>query len=266
MSEARTALITGASSGIGEAFARRLAYDGYDLIVVARREDRLRALKTDLEDRYAGTVTVLVADLTTDEGMSRTEAAIRDCDSLTMLINNAGFNHLGWFHEVPLERNLAMIQLHLTATTRLCYAALPTMIERQRGDIINVSSMAGIMVFPKSGVYNATKAGITALSESLNLEMAQHSIRVQALLPGFTKTDIVNTEGLKDLDPADLPAFMWMEVGDVVTASLVGLESNRAIVAPGFYAMGGNGIMLSVYRRVMFPLLRRYIRQYKFYG
>lgn len=267
MSSRETALITGASSGIGEAFARRFASMGYDVVIVARREDRLQALKDDLESRFGIAVTVCVADLTTEEGIAAVETRIHQQENLTMLVNNAGFIQLGYFHEVPLAHHLALIQLHMGAMTRLCYAALPAMIDRHRGDIINVSSMTGIFTYPKSSLYNATKAGMNTFSESLNVEVAQYGIRVQALLPGFTRTDIVNTPGLQDFNPRSIPDFLWMDAEDVVSDSLMFLRKNQALVLAGVPTrLFANEIFLYFYRRLALPLMRRFPQHFKMWG
>jgi short-subunit dehydrogenase len=267
MTPRETALVTGASSGIGEAFARRFASMGYDVVIVARREDRLQALKNDLEDRFGVHTTVCVADLTTEDGIATVETLIRQQVHLTMLVNNAGFTQLGYFHEVPLERHLALIQLHMVAVTRLCYAAVPAMIQRRRGDIINVSSMSGIFTYPKSSLYNATKAGMNTLSESLNVEMAQYGIRVQALLPGFTRTDIVNTPGLEAFNPNSIPDIMWMDADDVVSDALMLMRKNQPLVVAGLPTrLFANEIFLFFYRRLVIPLMRRFPQRFKLWG
>jgi short-subunit dehydrogenase len=221
------ALITGASAGIGATFARRLSREGYQLILVARRGDRLEALAREL-----GSAEVLPADLADDAGLRTVEARIAAAPALDLLINNAGFGTEGCFFEVPVESQDQMHRLHVMATMRLSHAALRVMVPRGRGAVINVSSVAGYGQGPGSVSYCATKAWMNSFTEGLNLELrgSGSPVRVQALCPGFTVSEFHHAMGA---DPKKIPAWLWMKAEDVVDASLRGLAAGKPVVVPG---------------------------------
>lgn len=227
------ALITGASSGIGEGYARILASQSYDLVIVARRADRLNALKAELEAKYDIQVEVLPADLTCDRDIAGVERRVRDAEALTLLINNAGFNELGDFVEVPLEKQLGMLKVHLETTIRLCHAALPAMRQQRRGGIINVASMGGLGPLPQNSLYCATKAGLVMFTKVLAGEEQPHNIAVQVLCPGCTYTEIFDTPGFAGFRTNLIPRFLWMSVESVVRESLNQLHPGKAVVIPG---------------------------------
>lgn len=232
------ALITGASSGIGETFARKLAARGYDLILVARRADRLHAIGADVPVH----ADVIAADLTTDEGRERVESAIRNCSSLELLVNNAGFGTLKRFWEADLDGQEQMHQLHVMATMRLTHAALGPMVERGHGAVINVSSVAAFAQTEGNVSYCATKAWMNAFTQGLDIELrgTGSRVKVQALCPGFTMSEFHDTLGV---DRNNIPRFMWMQPDAVVDASLRGLERGEVIVVPGAIYKLGAGLM-----------------------
>ena len=224
------ALITGASSGIGAAFARRLSSGGYRLILVARRRDRLEALAAEL-----GGAEVLAADLAGDSGMKLVEDRILTAPDLDLVVNNAGFGSMGRFFEIPLDSQDRMHRLHVLATLRLTHAALRIMVPRNRGGIINVSSVAGFGQNPGSISYNATKAWMNSFTEGVDMELktAGLKVKVQALCPGFTTTEFQDVVGM---DRGRIPARLWMKAERVVDASLEGLARDQLFVVPGrFY-------------------------------
>jgi short-subunit dehydrogenase len=223
------ALITGASSGIGETFARKLAARGYDLILVARRAERLEALAGTLPV----SVQVVAADLVEEAGLVAVEAAIRACPRLELLVNNAGFGTLGYFWEADIAGQDQMHRLHVLATVRLTHAALQGMVARNKGGVINVSSVAAFSVNPGNVSYCATKAWMNNFTEGLDVELRSlHSpVRVQALCPGFTLTEFHKTLGV---DRGGIPAWLWMKADDVVEASLRGLDRGKVVVVPGW--------------------------------
>lgn len=227
------ALITGASSGIGEEFARQLAAGGFDVTLVARREERLRALADELSAAHGIRAAVLAADLSGDEGIARVARAITDSPDITLLINNAGLGMQGSFNEIDLARHLAMIQVHVVATVTLSKAALPAMVERGGGAIINVSSIASF--FPSGGgpMYTATKVFLNNFSEALAAEMDGTGVKVQALCPGFTYSEFHDTPDFDDFDRKQIPDALWMTAADVVEESLAALDGDRVIVVPG---------------------------------
>ncbi len=227
------ALITGASSGIGEAFSRRLAATGFDLTLVARREDRLQALADELIAAHGIRADVLAADLARDEDIARVGRAIEGMSDLTLLVNNAGFGTRGSFTEVSLDRHLDMIRVHDVASVALAWSAVPKMVARGGGGIINVSSIAAF--FPSGGgaTYTATKAYLNNFSEALATELQGTGVKVQALCPGFTYSEFHETPEYEGFDRGQIPGPLWMSADEVVVESLVALLGEQVIVIPG---------------------------------
>ncbi len=225
----RRALVTGASTGIGAAFADRLARDQYDLVLVARDAERLEALAKRLEARSGIQAEVEAADLVVASERARVEARLADW-APDLLVNNAGFGTVGPFAELDLDREVSEIELNVVALVRLSRAVLPRMVERGHGAVINVSSLAGESATAYNATYGATKAFVTSFSESLHEELRDSGVRVQALLPGFTRTEFQERAGVK-VDR--LPEFAWMSAEAVVDASLEALERGAAICVPG---------------------------------
>jgi short-subunit dehydrogenase len=234
MSEARPlALITGASSGIGAVFARKLAARGYDLALVARRQERLQQLADELGRQYRATCTLLPADLANDVELHIIEEFLARAANLQMLVNNAGFGTLGRFYEASIESQDAMHRVHVMATMRLTHAALRNMTAQNRGAIINVASVAAFVPRPGSTSYYATKAWIKCFTEGLYLELltAGSRVRVQALCPGFTYTEFHDALGTgRDF----ISSAWWMSAEEVVEASFQGLERGQLLVVPGW--------------------------------
>ena len=227
----KTALITGASSGIGAEFARQLAGRGMNLVLVARREERLAALSDALQRRYGVRAEVFVADLARTDEVKRVEHRIVQLTDLEILVNNAGFGIEGSFTEVDVEGQIDMIHVHVVATVRLTRAALPAMIDRRRGFVINVSSIAAFMTGDIT--YCATKTYIYSFSESLQDELRDTGVRVQALCPSYTRTGFHETESIRGFDKSRIPEWMWMPVEQVVHVSLKALGRKRVLVVPG---------------------------------
>ena len=226
----RTALITGASAGIGAEFARQLAAAGTALILVARRKEKLEALAAELTERHGVTIEVLPGDLMKDEDLKLVEGRIAAAGALDLLVNDAGFGGTGPFSKTEVGRFLAMIQVHAAASVRLTRAALDGMISRRRGWIINVASIAAFS--PLSGpVYSATKAFLVNFSENLQYELAGTEVRIQALCPGMTHTEFHEVIGM---DKSRIPGFMWMSARDVVRISLRTLGRRKVICVPGW--------------------------------
>ena len=185
----RRALVTGASSGLGAAFAVALARRGFDIVVVARRRERLEALAEDLRGRYEVAVQVLVADLTSSADLQSIESRVASDAALTILVNNAGFGTTGRFAEMDPDLEEGEIRLNVVALSRLTRAALPGMIARGTGSIINVSSVSALLPGPYHATYGATKAFVNSFTEALHEELRGTGVRVQALCPGFTRTE-----------------------------------------------------------------------------
>ena len=229
----RTAVITGSSGGIGEVFARKLAAAGYGLLLTARREDRLRQLRDELENQHGVHVEVRQADLSRSEDLFSLAQRITDLPNLELLVNNAGFGTMGDFKDVPLARHLEMVRVHVSATIELSYAALPAMLERDRGSIINVSSMSAFMICPGSVVYGATKAFVKSFSDSLSAELVGSNVTVQALCPGMTRTGFHDTQEFQHFDKAQISSGLWMSAEDVVEQSIRALNRKQVICIPG---------------------------------
>lgn len=255
----RSALITGASSGIGAAFARRLAADGYHVILVARREEKLRALAQQLQEGYpqAPVADVLVADLAKAVDVERVEAHIGSINQLELLINNAGFGTSGKFAEIDLDKQLDMVHVHINATMRLTRAALPAMIARQKGFIINVSSIAAYLSNPENVTYCATKAYLNRFSQSLQLELNESGVRVQALCPGFTYSEFHDTPEYDTFTRDQIPKKLWMSAEAVVEQSLNALQGKQVIFIPGWR----NRWIVAALNPVTTPIIRA-IRQF----
>lgn len=237
------ALITGASSGIGEVYARRLAAQGFDLTLVARRAERLASLAAELSAAHGIAAEALPADLADEGDIARVASYIEERSDLVLLINNAGFGTRGNFTEVELASQLDMVRVHVIATMTLCRAALPGMMARGSGAIINVSSIAAF--FPSGGgaTYTATKAYLNNFSEALAAEVDGTGVRVQALCPGFTYSGFHDTAEYTGFDRRQVPDALWLSPEQVVAESLAALTGSRVIVVPGRQY---RGIMLAI--------------------
>jgi len=227
------AAITGASAGIGSVFARKLAAQGYDLLLVARRQDRLRELAAELEHACQIHVETCAADLSVGGEMDRVAARLAAEPRLDLLVNNAGFGAKGRFYEAPLDEQLRMHRLHIGAILRLTHAALGAMVARGRGAIVNVASVAGFTRSPGSVSYCATKAWLNAFTEGLYLDLrsARSPVVVQALCPGFTHSEFHDVAGV---ERSSVPPSFWLTADQVVDASLEGLRRKKLFVVPGW--------------------------------
>jgi short-subunit dehydrogenase len=224
-----TALITGASRGIGAVYADRLAKRGYDLILVARNEDALKTLSARLTSETGRSVALLPADLNDKAELAKVETTLRNDPTITMLVNNAGTASVAPLLNADVETMDDMIALNVTALTRLTYAAAPAFVARGSGTIINIASVVGIAPEALNGVYGATKAFVLALSHSLQHELAAKGIRIQAVLPAATATELW---GLAGLPYENLPASIVMSPEDMVDAALVGLDQGELVTLP----------------------------------
>ncbi len=226
--QADLALVTGASSGIGMRYAIHLAQRGYDVVLVARREQRLRILATELRRTYGVRAEALIADLSTPEGVARVEQRIEASDRLDFLVNNAGFSTQAPYAEVDFDEQHAMLAVHVLAPIRFIRAALPAMIARGRGAVVNVSSLMAFYPLPGHAMYGATKAYLVSFNEALHGELIDAGVRVQALCPGFTRTEMH-----ADVSRGWLADRIWMTPDAVVLRSLHDLKQDRVISVPG---------------------------------
>ncbi|MBV4523447.1 SDR family oxidoreductase [Pseudomonas sp. SWRI74] len=232
LSSKGTALITGASSGIGAVYADRLARLGYDLILVARSQAKLNALARHLSDQTGRTVEVVAADLKEKADVRRVEEILRNDASITLLVNNAGVGAVMPLLGSPVDEMEEMITLNVTALMRLAYAVVPGFVARGTGTVINISSIVAIAPEILNGVYGGTKAFVLGLSQSMHRELADKGVRVQAVLPGATATDFWSEAG----NPVEnLPQEIVMSAQDMVDAALVGLAKGEVVTIPGLH-------------------------------
>jgi hypothetical protein len=229
------AVITGASSGIGAAFARKLAARGYNLLLIARREDRLRSIADEVRALHHVEAEAFVADLAIDADRDRAAARILNAPDLALLVNNAGFGTMGYFWEADVAGQERMHRVHVLAAMSLTHAALANLVPRgQAGTgVINVSSVSAFSPGPQSVSYHATKAWMNAFTEALALELAGRSspVTVQALCPGFTLSEF---HDVVRIDRATIPSSLWMTADFVVEESLRGFDRRKLIVIPGW--------------------------------
>lgn len=224
-----TALITGASTGIGAVYADRLARRGYDLVLVARDEARLSALAERLHSETGRKVEWLKADLTVKADLAQVEQRLRDDKSLTLLVNNAGMSVSGTLVEGDIDRFQTMLELNVIAATRLAAAAARNFVTRKTGAIVNIASVLALAPELFNGSYSGTKAYVLNLSISLQKELEAAGVRVQAVLPGATRTEIWARAGV---DVGGFPTEMVMEVDDMVDAALAGFDQGELVTIP----------------------------------
>jgi short-subunit dehydrogenase len=224
-----TALITGASRGIGAVYVDRLAKRGYDLILVARSEARLKALSARLTSETGRSVTPLPADLNDKADLAKVETTLRDDQTITMLVNNAGVASVAPLLNADVEKMDDMIALNITALTRLAYAAAPAFVARGAGVLNNLSSVLALAPERFNASYSATKAYILNFSLTLHQELSPSGVQVQVVLPGATRTAIWARAGI---EVASLPASSLMEVDEMVDAALVGLDRRELVTIP----------------------------------
>lgn len=224
-----TALITGASSGIGAVYADRLARRGYDLILVARNRDRLEQLASRLTTATGRSVKVVGADLGKAQDLRSVEEILRSDPRITLLINNAGAGSISPLLDSDVNQMEAMIGLNVTALTRLTYAVAPQFVARGKGTIVNIASIVAIAPERLNGVYGATKAFVLAFSQSLHHELAAKGVRVQVVLPGAIRTEFWEIAGRP---VENLPQAIVMDAEDLVDASLAGLDQGEFATVP----------------------------------
>lgn len=227
------ALITGASAGIGASFARQLAEEGYDLILVARRAAALDQVAAEIQSSHGARVETIPTDLTRDDHVAAVGKKLGENDRLSLLVNNAGFGSRGMFFEADAEQQEAMHRLHVLATERLTRAALPGMVSRRAGGIINVASVAAFLQSPGNVSYCATKAWMVSFTEGLYLELRRMGspVTVQALCPGFTYTEFHEAMGVDR--SKIMTESWWWSADEVVRQSLRGLVQGKLLVIPG---------------------------------
>jgi short-subunit dehydrogenase len=227
----RTALVTGASSGIGEAVARHLATEGTDLVVVARDVERLEKLAAELGAAHEVEVEVLPADLGAPVARHAVEQRLADPDRpVDLLINNAGFGTNGSFHDLPVDREEQEVQVNVLALLRLTSAALGPMVARGRGHVLNIASIGALYPIPGSATYGATKAFVCSFTDAVHEELRGTGVVATASLPGFTRTEFQQRSDWSGQE--SLPGFAWLTADEVARDSLDGAWAGRARVVP----------------------------------
>nr|WSY52430.1 SDR family oxidoreductase [Streptomyces sp. NBC_00886] len=222
-----TALITGSTAGIGAAFARRLAADGHNLVLVARNTERLGEQATELHDRHGIEAEVLTADLATDEGIEAVAARLADRKNpVDLLVNNAGFGNKGRYLDVPMADELKMLKVHCEAVLRLTSAATEAMRERGRGGVVNVASVAA---FVPRGTYGASKAWVVQFTQGAAKDLAGTGVRLMALAPGFVRTEFHERAGM---GTDNIPNWMWLDADKLVAAALADLARGKSLSIP----------------------------------
>jgi uncharacterized protein len=233
----KIALITGATSGIGAAFAEKFASQNYDLIITGRREEKIKALASELVSKYNINVEVIISELSNSHTINALVKKIQDTKNLEVLINNAGYvKPRSKFNDQDITAHDNMLTAHCQATMKFVYAALPNMISNKKGIIINVSSIMGFYPFCMQPMYTATKAFIDIFTESLNLELKETGVKAQVLCPGVTYSDFHKNIGVNEDKKARTSSFLWqspMKPKVVVETSLKYLERNKVICIPG---------------------------------
>jgi short-subunit dehydrogenase len=248
-----TALVTGASSGIGAIYAQRLAARGFDLLLVARDQERLEAAASALRDAHGVQVEVLKADLTQKDDVLKLEQRLRSDSSISLLLNNAGVAADGLLANADLDQLERMIQLNITAVTRLASAAAAGFAKAGRGTIINIASVVALFPERFNATYSASKAYVLSLTQSLNAELDGTGVKVQAVLPGVTRTEIWERSGI---DASQIPAEMVMEAGEMVDAALAGLDQGELVTIPSLPDAGDWDAFVAA-RLVMAPNLSK---------
>ncbi|MGW3495177.1 SDR family NAD(P)-dependent oxidoreductase [Streptomyces sp. NPDC001020] len=252
-----TALITGSTAGIGAAFARRLAADGHDLVLVARDTKRLREQATELHDRHGIEAEVLTADLATDEGIEAVVARLSDLKHpVDLLVNNAGFGNKGRYLDVPMADELRMLKVHCEAVLRLTSAAAQTMRSRGRGGVVNVASVAA---FVPRGTYGASKAWVVQFTQGAAKDLAGSGVRLMALCPGFVRTEFHERAGM---GTSNIPNWMWLDADKLVAAALADLARGKSLSIPDPRYKALMGVVKVTPRRLLGGVTSRTGRKY----
>ena len=249
MPNRKSALVTGASSGIGRQYAIFLAKSGYDVVAVARRVELLEALAIELK-AYGAETKVVVADLSTDDGI---QATIKEAQDVEFLVLNAGITRAARVGQTDIQEMNRLNRLLATGVVEICEAVIPKMIQRRSGDVVVVSSIAAFVDMPKSALYAAAKTYVMSYGRSVNAELRGSGVRLCVVCPGYVRTELHQQAGLTHLRQR-VPGWLWINSDDVVRAALSGLHNNKSVVIPGaIYRLArpflGSKIAQAIWRR-----------------
>ena len=259
--EKKIVLITGATSGIGAEYARRFAHEGYNLIITGRREAKIQALADELSRENNVNVEVDLIELSNTEEVESFLERIKDKD-IDILVNNAGFATSRFFYKEPFQTHDDMIAVNILCAVKLTYVILPRMLEKGSGTIINVSSTGAFMSTPNQATYVGTKAFLRAFSEALYFELVGTGVKIQAVCPGLTKTDMPIRLGIPEDQQVDRGPFKWITPQEVADASMKDLEKNKVICFPekltGFQLFLRYLMPSSTYYKLMYYYFKKF--------
>ena len=257
--ENSTAVVTGASSGIGAEIARELARRGHGLTLVARRQDRLRALADELAQAHAIRVEVIAVDLTDADSRGALPAQLESRGlHADILVNNAGFTTMGHVHKADRAAELALVRTNVEAVVDLCTLFVPGMVTRHRGAVLNTASTAAFQPLPGQAGYGASKAFVLSYGRALRAELRGTGVTVTTLCPGPVETGFAEAAGMTDEEAAEtLPKFMWIPAGDVARAAVEGLAAGRGVVIPGRANRAGAGLAHLAPKSLLLPLMAK---------
>lgn len=255
----RTSIVTGASSGIGRELARALAARGLGVTLVARREDRLRALADELRSIHGVRAEVIAADLSDPDSRSGIASELADRGlTVDVLVNNAGLSTTGAVHRGDAERDILMIRTDVEAIVHLCSLFLPGMVRRGRGAVLNVASTAAFQPLPGQAGYGAAKAFVLSYSRATRAELKGTGVTMTVLCPGPVHTEFAEAAGFTEEESSNaLPKFMWVSASDVAKTAVEGLDRDRAVVIPGIANRVGAVVAHLTPRRLLLPLLAK---------
>ncbi len=255
--ENRIAVITGATSGIGAAYAGKFAEQGYDLIITGRRSEKIQEVTQDLREKYGVNIHIILAELSEKEGVKKVADFIRD-KNIEVLINNAGFGVTGLYPEADLTSMEQLVKVNTLAPMQLIYEVLPGMIKRKKGSIINISSEGIYMIVPGNTIYSSAKAFLKIFTEGLYMDLKGTGVKVLAVCPGLTHTDFHEKLGMEKSRQIDKGIIQWMSPEKVVEESLKDLEKGRVISIPGFHTK----ILASIFSKMPRGLYYKVLYQF----
>jgi len=251
-----TAVVTGATSGIGRAYAERLAADGFDLVITGRRRELLNSFAAELKSRYGVQVRTVIAELSDANDLKGLMKLLAKKDDIFFLVNNAGFGSGEAFCQCTMEEHMKMLNVHVVAALKLIYSVLPQMIRHKKGTVINVSSMGAFTPAPGSTMYASTKLFLKSFTESLHMEVKRHGIKVQCICPGFTRTEFHSRRKAGKINGGK-SVIKYMEAGDVVKKSMKALETGKVVFVPGNLNRAVIGLVQFLPKRLYYFLMGR---------